>query len=60
MKAYVTTTGALFSVLALVHLWRAIADSASTPKGPFFIFIAVACAALAVWAWRVRRNLSNV
>jgi hypothetical protein len=59
MKAYVTTTGALFILLALVHIWRAIAEGGSTFKDPFYIFVTVVCAALALWAWRVRRKLPN-
>jgi hypothetical protein len=57
MKAYVTTTGALFTLLVLVHVWRAIAEGPSMLKDPFYILVTVACAALAVWAWRVRSTL---
>jgi hypothetical protein len=59
MKAYVTTTGALFVLLFLVHLWRAIAEGATTLKNPFYIFVTVLSAVLALWAWRVRRKLPN-
>jgi hypothetical protein len=60
MKAYVTTTGTLFALLVLVHIWRAIAEGASMLKDPFYVVVTVVCAALAAWAWRVRRNLPNV
>jgi hypothetical protein len=59
MKAYVATTGALFVVLAVVHIWRAIAEGGSTLRDPFFIAATVACATLALWAWRVWRKLPN-
>ncbi len=59
MKAYVTTTGALFGLLVLVHIWRAIAEGGPMLKDPFYILITVVCAALAAWAWRVRRALSS-
>jgi hypothetical protein len=59
MKAYVTTTGALFALLVVVHIWRAIAEGASVLKDPFYIFVTVVCAALAAWAWRVRSKLPS-
>jgi hypothetical protein len=59
VKAYVTTTGALFSLLVLVHIWRVIAEGSSMLKDPFYVLITVACAALAAWAWHVRRKLPN-
>jgi hypothetical protein len=59
MKAYVTTTGALFSLLALVHIWRAIEEGGPNLKNPFYIFVAALCVALAAWAWLVRSKLPN-
>jgi hypothetical protein len=57
MKAYVTTTGALFSLLVLVHIWRAIAEGAPMYQNLFYILVTVACAALAAWAWLLRSKL---
>jgi hypothetical protein len=57
MKAYVTTTGSLFALLVLVHIWRAIAEGGPMYKDPFHVSVTVACAALAVWAWRLRSRL---
>lgn len=59
MKAYVTTTGALFVLLVLVHIWRAIAEGDSMFRDPFRISVTVLCAALAAWAWRVRSKLPS-
>jgi hypothetical protein len=59
MKAYVTTTGALFGLLVLVHIWRAIAEGGSMLKDPFYILLTIACAALAAWAWRVRNTVPS-
>ena len=53
MKSYVTATGALFALLVVVHVWRAIVEGSSQFKDPFYIASTVACAAFAVWAWRV-------
>jgi len=57
MKAYVTTTGALFALLVLVHVWRAVAEGPYMLRDPFYILVTAACAALAVWAWRLRSTL---
>lgn len=57
MKAYVTTTGALFALLVLVHVWRAIVEGPQLFKEPFYSGITLACAGLAVWAWRVRSKI---
>jgi hypothetical protein len=53
MKAYVTTTGALFAVLVVLHLWRGMVEGSSMLKDPFYIATTAASAALAVWAWRL-------
>lgn len=54
MKAYVMTTGVVFGLLTLVHVWRAIVER-NLATDPFFILITLAAAALCVWAWRVLR-----
>ena len=43
MKAYVMTTGVVFGLLTLAHIWRAIAEG-------------LAAAALCLWAWRLLRR----
>jgi hypothetical protein len=53
VKAYVVTTGTLFAVLVVAHIWRVVEEGAGPAKDPFFIAIKVAAAALSVWAWRV-------
>jgi hypothetical protein len=57
MRAYVTTTGVLFALLAVLHLWRAIAERHGLATDPWFIGITLAAAALSLWAWRVLRRL---
>lgn len=57
MKAYLITTGAIFGLLALMHLLRAVAEWHSLTTNPldFLIMAAlgVVAAALSVWAWRL-------
>jgi hypothetical protein len=52
MKAYVITTGAVFGLLTLAHIWRIIAEP-HLARDPWYILITVAAAALSLWAWRL-------
>ncbi len=54
MKAYLLTTGSLFALLTLVHLWR-ITQEPHLATDPGYLLITVASAALSVWAWRLLR-----
>ena len=56
MRPYVTTTGALFGLLALVHVWRVIEEGPHLATDPFYILITVAAALLSFWAWRILRR----
>ncbi len=59
MKAYLITTGALFGLLAAMHLWRAIDEwqRLKTDPGYFWSMAALGAvaAAFSVWAWRLLR-----
>ena len=55
MKAYVVTTGSIFAVVTLMHIWRAIAEEPHLASDRMFVAITVGTAGLAVWAWRVTR-----
>jgi tetrahydromethanopterin S-methyltransferase subunit E len=61
MRAYLMTTGLLFGVLAVLHVWRAVAEWPSTSPGTGFILGMTALIAvpgvLAWWAWRLVRKL---
>jgi len=54
MKAYVMTTGAVFGLLTLAHLWRII-EERHLATNPWHLLITVAAAALCLWAWRLLR-----
>ena len=53
MKAYVMTTGALFGLLTLVHLWRIIVEGRQLATDPFYVLITLAAASLCLWALRL-------
>jgi hypothetical protein len=52
MKAYVITTGAVFGLLALAHIWRAVVERSALTQ-PWWVLITLAAAALCVWAVRL-------
>jgi hypothetical protein len=55
MKPYVVTTGVLFAVLTLVHLWRIAVEGRQLLTNPWWVGITVGAAALSLWAWRLVR-----
>jgi hypothetical protein len=55
MKAYVATTGVVFGVLALAHVWRLTAEGLDLLRHVWWVGITLGAAALSVWAWRLLR-----
>jgi len=55
MRAYVVTTGTLFGLLTIAHVWRMIEESPALATDPWYILITLVAAGLAVWAWRLVR-----
>jgi hypothetical protein len=58
MKGYVITTGAVFGLLTLAHIWRSIEEPHLT-KDAAFVVITILSAALCVWSLRVLRQISR-
>jgi uncharacterized membrane protein len=54
MKTYVLTTGSLFGLIAVVHVWRMIVEP-HLATHHWYIVLTLAAAALSVWAWRLLR-----
>jgi hypothetical protein len=59
MKSYLVTTGVLFALITVAHVWRMIAESPRFATDPFYLLLTVAAAALSVWAWRLHRGLAG-
>jgi hypothetical protein len=57
MKAYVITTGSVFGLLVLAHLWRIVVEGPAIASQPAYILVTLAAAALSLWALRVLRHL---
>ncbi|HEX2460925.1 MAG TPA: hypothetical protein VHJ58_12330 [Vicinamibacterales bacterium] len=55
MKAYVVTTGSIFGLIVLAHVWRVIEEGPQLAADPFYILLTVAAAGLAFWSYRVLR-----
>ena len=55
MKAYLITTGTVFTLVTAAHIWRAISESTTLARDPWFIMLTVLTAALSLWAWRLLR-----
>jgi hypothetical protein len=57
VKAYVITTGTVFGLIVVAHIWRAIEEGPDLVKNPAYILLTVAAASLSLWAWRVLKAL---
>ena len=55
MKAYLITTGTVFGLITLAHIWRVFAEGPHLATDPVFVLLTVAAAALCLWAWRLLR-----
>ena len=55
MKAYVVTTGTIFGLLTVAHLWRMVEEGSHVATDPLFILVTLASGVLCLWAWRVFR-----
>lgn len=55
MKTYVMTTGVLFGLLTVVHIWRMIEEGRQLATEPWYLLITATAAALSLWAWRLVR-----
>lgn len=57
MRAYLTTTGAVFGLVVLAHVWRVIEEGPHLAREPWFVLFTIAAAAMSLWAWRLLRRL---
>jgi hypothetical protein len=53
MRAYVITTGSVFGLLVVMHVWRMLEEGPQMAKDPFFILMTALSAVLCLWACRV-------
>ena len=53
MKAYVVTTGIVFGLITVAHIWRGIAEGPRVAGQLWFILLTVFVAALCGWSVRL-------
>ena len=53
MKTYVVTTGVIFGLITLAHIWRVIEEGPQLAREPWYVLLTVAAAALCIWAVRL-------
>jgi hypothetical protein len=59
MKAYLITTGTVFGLVTLAHMWRAFVEGPHLATDPVFVLLTVATAALCFWAFRLLKHSSS-
>jgi hypothetical protein len=59
VKSYLITTGLLFALLTLAHIWRAIEEGPGIAADPWFTITTIAATGLCTWAWRLLRGLAR-
>jgi hypothetical protein len=56
MRAYLVTTGVMFALIAVAHLWRIVAESRALATEPWFMGLTIAAAVMSAWAFRLLRS----
>jgi hypothetical protein len=55
MKAYVLTTGVIFGLLTVAHVWRMIVETSRVATEPWYLLITLLALGLGLWAaWLLR------
>lgn len=56
MKAYLGVTGSVFGLIVVAHIWR-IVEEGRNVLDVWWVLLTLLAAAMAVWAWRLFRQL---
>jgi hypothetical protein len=59
MKAYLITTGIVFGLITVAHVWRAITEGSHAATDPVFLLLTALSAALCLWACRLLKLSSR-
>jgi hypothetical protein len=59
MKVYLITTGIIFGLITVAHIWRAVAEGSHLATDPVFILLTVLSAALCLWAFSLLKLSSR-
>jgi hypothetical protein len=55
MRTYLATTGVLFALLVVAHVWRATIEP-TLVRDPWFLIFSVLAAGLSIWAFSLFRR----
>lgn len=55
MRVYTVTTGVVFGLLVIAHIWR-VYEEGSAIANPWFIGITVVAAGISAWAFSLARK----
>ena len=53
MKLYLIITSAVFGLITVVHIWRAIAENPHLAAEPWYVLLTLAAAGLCFWGLRL-------
>lgn len=53
MRSYVKSTGVVFGLLTLVHIWRVIEEGSRLAKDPWFVVMTILPTVFCLWAFRL-------
>ena len=56
MRAYLATTGVMFALIAIAHVWRIAVESRALATEPWFMALTVVAVVMSVWAFRLLRT----
>jgi hypothetical protein len=56
MRAYLVTTGTVFGLIAVAHVWRVLAESRALARDPWFLLTTLLAVGLCGWALRLLRT----
>ncbi|HEX6533574.1 MAG TPA: hypothetical protein VF041_03200 [Gemmatimonadaceae bacterium] len=56
MKAYLLTTGTMFGLITVAHVWRMVGESTALARDPWFVLLTLLSAGLCAWALTLLRR----
>lgn len=59
MRPYIMTTGAIFGLITILHLWRMLAENRHLASDPIFLLLTLLSATLCIWALRLLRQRAH-
>jgi hypothetical protein len=58
MKPYLITTGTVFGLITVAHVWRILAENRRLAVDPLFLALTALSTFLCLWAFRLLRRTS--